>query len=62
MSLLNGMYFEISGDRTQCMYLLSYFYRTQMKQKQLEVKKNSTLNRASKEKDDVILGEESTMI
>ena len=33
VSLLNAMYYEMYGDRLQCMFLVSYFYRTQLKQK-----------------------------
>ena len=42
VSLLNVMYYELYGDRLQCMYLMSCFYRTQLKQKQLELVKNTT--------------------
>ena len=32
------MHHEMCGDRLQCLYLLSSFCRTQVKQKQLEIK------------------------
>ena len=38
VSLLNIMYHKMYDDRLQCLYLLSSFYRTQVKQKQLEIK------------------------
>ena len=38
------MYYEMYGDRLLCINLLSLFYRTQLKQKQLKLKKNSELN------------------
>ena len=33
VSLLNAMYYEMYGDRFQCMFLVSCFYRTQLKHK-----------------------------
>jgi hypothetical protein len=38
ISFLNTMYLEMFGDRMQCLYLLSCFYRTQIKQKQIKNK------------------------
>ena len=37
ISLINVMYYEMCGDRLQCINLLPSFYRTQLKQKQLEL-------------------------
>ena len=52
VSLLNAMYIEMFGDRVQCMYLISCFYRTQLKQKQLEIKSYSSAKELNDEKED----------
>ena len=52
VSLLNAMYYEMFGDRMQCMYLISCFYRTQLKQKQLEIKSFSSAKELKDEKEE----------
>ena len=54
ISLLNVMYYEMFGDRTQCMYLISCFYRTQLKQKQVELKNNTLTKELINEKEEVL--------
>jgi len=54
ISLLNVMYYEMYGDRTQCMYLISCFYRTQLKQKQLEYKNNTPTKEFNDDKEEVL--------
>ena len=49
VSLLNAMYYEMYGDRFQCMFLVSCFYRTQLKQKQLDMKQLISSNQDNKE-------------
>ena len=54
VSLLNAMYFEMYGDRLQCTYLIACFYRTQLKQKQLDMKQMISLKESEDDKEQVL--------
>ena len=54
VSLLNAMYFEMYGDRLQCTFLIACFYRTQLKQKQLDIKQMSASDSNKDDKEQVL--------